>query len=64
MSINVIKMGDLSRLKKTEEFSCKECGCVFTADREDYSYQFSQRESTGWLETKCPCCDNFVTKKC
>ena len=44
MSIKIIQNGDLHRLKQTIEFTCKACGCVFEADKEDYTYQYSQRE--------------------
>ena len=61
MSIKIIQPGDLDKLKHTIEFTCKTCGCVFEADKEDYTYQYSQREGCGWYEIKCPCCDKLVT---
>lgn len=63
MAIKIIQNGDLNRLYRTIEFTCNACGCVFEADKEDYTYQYSQREDYGWYEIKCPCCDKWVTKK-
>ena len=63
MAINIIKPGDLSLLKETKAFSCKKCGCEFLADREDYKFQYSQREGISWYEIKCPTCGANVTKR-
>ena len=62
MAIKIIKQGDLNLLKRTLRFECKACGCVFDADKEDYVFQFSQRENENWYETKCPCCGKTVTR--
>lgn len=57
--MEIIKQGDLSRLKNTKRFQCTYCGCQFLADSNEY-------ESCGmWrnLQTygcKCPCCDSRV----
>lgn len=63
MAIKIIQNGDLNRLNHTIEFTCKHCRCVFEADQEDYTFQYSQREDCRWYEIKCPCCDEWVTKK-
>lgn len=62
MTVRIIRNGDLNKVKQTLKFECKACGCVFEADREDYKFEFSQRENTSWYEIKCPYCDNWCIK--
>lgn len=62
MVMKIIKNGDLNKIRRTIRFTCKHCGCEFEADKEDYEYQFSQRENYGWYETRCPYCTNRVSK--
>ena len=50
MTIKIIKNGDLSKMRKTIRFTCKTFGCEFEADKEDYEYQFSQRENYDWYK--------------
>lgn len=61
--IEIIEQGDLNRLKGTLRFACKACGCLFNADREDYTWEYSPREDCGWWSIKCPCCKQYVTRK-
>ena len=34
--MKIIKNGDMQKLKMTKHFSCKKCGCVFEADKDEY----------------------------
>ena len=34
--MKIIKEGDLNKLKKIKRFECKECGCIFEADKNEY----------------------------
>lgn len=44
-------------------FRCENCGCKFEAYKDEYKWQYSQRENTSWYEVRCPCCDQLVTKE-
>lgn len=61
MAIKILKKGNLNRFNKKLTFSCKDCGCIFTACNTDYKIQYSQREGEGWYEITCPYCKNWVT---
>ena len=57
--MEIIKQGDLSRLKKNKHFECKDCGCEFYADNTEYVYGGMQYNISYW-ECKCPCCKRVV----
>lgn len=64
MAVKIIKDGELSLLKETIEFKCDKCGCVFTADKDDYMYRSDQSEGISWYQISCPYCSNWVIKDC
>lgn len=49
----IIKPGDSSKAEGEFYFECKECGCVWTADRGDSGLKISP-----------PCCEFFAYMKC
>ena len=64
MAVKIIKKGDLGLLRETIEFNCDKCGCIFTADKDDYKYKSDQIEEISWYQIKCPYCSNWVFKDC
>lgn len=53
--MEIIKQGDLSRLKNTKRFQCSYCGCQFLADKSEYDYGGVWRNLQTYA-CKCPCC--------
>lgn len=51
----IVKRGTLPH--KYREFECKNCGCVFIADKIKNEYSFSY---TGKFIADCPCCKKMV----
>lgn len=62
--MRIIKDGVIK--PKTIVFECDECGCIFEAEKDEYSYS-SQMEvmhdGLGGNKCKCPCCNNMVYTK-
>jgi len=56
--MKIIKNGDMQKLKMTKHFSCKKCGCVFEADKDEYK-SGSQYNETYYF-CKCPFCSETV----
>ena len=56
--MKIIKEGDLKKLKKIKRFECKECGCIFEAEKDEYKWD-SQYNVTYYYCT-CPCCNQTV----
>jgi hypothetical protein len=61
--MQIIKKGDLDRLKNSIRFNCKKCGCVFIADNDEYQKHFDQYQGN-WIEIHCPCCNNRIIYDC
>lgn len=57
--MEIIKPGDLSRLKQTKTFKCCRCGCEFLADKSEYRYGGTQY-NTIYYVCNCPTCNNQV----
>ena len=58
--MEIIQKGDTKRLLKIKRFTCKECGCVFEANKTEYKYGSQYNE--GYYYCNCPCCGNKVYK--
>ena len=62
--MEIIKPGDLSKLKKIKQFECGKCGCIFTADKSEYEVKCQCHSEDSFLEEcyvcKCPTCDSQV----
>lgn len=50
----VIKEGNKDRLEKRRYFKCPICGCLYSATKDEYNYDFDQREGEEWYSCKCP----------
>lgn len=57
--MKIIVNGDLDRTKRTIRFTCKSCGCVWEANKDEYTYHCDQRDGE-FSYMKCPCCGNVV----
>lgn len=57
--MKIIKDGDLNRLKETKQFNCGACGCVFEADKGEYTAE-EQYNAVDYL-CECPCCGKQAT---
>lgn len=56
MAIKILVEG--KKPDTTVTFTCKNCGCVFTATDEDYRTLFySINTNRSIISTNCPCCD-------
>jgi len=56
--MTIIVEGDLNRLNKVKRFSCRECGCVFDADKTEYTAESQYNET--YYKCTCPTCGNTV----
>lgn len=58
--MKIIQDGNLDKLKEIVRFTCKRCGCVFEAEKNEY------KTSTQYNETyyicKCPFCHNQCSR--
>lgn len=52
--MEIIRKGDLRRLKHIKRFYCRDCGCVFDADNTEYQYDNQYNEEYWYC--KCPTC--------
>lgn len=56
--MKIIKDGDQNKaakkLKQTKRFECSVCGCVFEADKGEYTPCMNQFDYSAHAE--CPCC--------
>ena len=58
--MDIIKKGDLDRLRKPYQFECKRCGCVFKAYIGEYEVKSQYNET--YLTCKCPTCGGSCYK--
>ena len=56
--MKIIKEGDVSKTLRIKRFECKECGCIFEADKNEYETSSDYRETVYRIE--CPTCGNRV----
>lgn len=47
--------------KMTRRFTCRHCGCTFTADKDDYDTYFLPLSGYEYF-CKCPCCGYGTSK--
>lgn len=57
--MEIIKQGDLSRLKKIKHFKCTACGCEFLASENEYLYEIFGLNKD-FCVCNCPCCNRTV----
>ena len=56
--MEIIKPGDLDKLKQIKRFECRKCGCIFTADNTEY--EIDDQYSQEYYSCDCPTCGNQV----
>lgn len=59
--MKILKQG--VRPTYSKEFTCKRCGCVFSAERNEYcasSQMEMMHDNLGSYKCKCPCCGDMV----
>lgn len=56
--MKIIKEGDLNKLKKIKRFECKECGCIFEAEKNEYKHGSQYNDTYYYCE--CPFCHQIV----
>lgn len=57
--MEIIKQGNLELTKKIKTFECTNCGCIFKADKDEYSYAGAQY-NTAYYKCQCPTCSYTV----
>lgn len=57
--MNIISEGDPKKLKRLRRFNCKDCGCVFKADKDEYKANMQYNQT--YYMCDCPCCGKSVT---
>ena len=60
--MQILKQGNIEKLRKPKDFSCKKYGCVFMADNTEYkmSDYWSNAHDGIEAECKCPTCGEMV----
>lgn len=65
--MNIVQMGDSERARRhkfgTKRFTCEICGCVWEANKDEYKYQYDQRENIAWYSCRCPFCQVLVQEE-
>ena len=56
--MEIIKPGNLNKLKQIMCFECRKCGCIFTADNTEY--EIDDQYNQEYYACKCPTCGNQV----
>ena len=56
----IIKQGDPSKAKGEFYFECRECGCVWRADRGDSGLEISPPFVEMYAYMDCPCCGKMT----
>lgn len=56
--MEIIKQGDTQKLKRIKRFICSNCGCIFDADKNEYSIGTQYNET--YYFCKCPFCSETV----
>lgn len=57
--MEIIQHGNPELARKTKQFTCNSCGCVFRADAQEYEYAGMQYNISYWRH-KCPTCGLWV----
>lgn len=59
--MKIIKEGDANLLKEPITFTCDRCGCVFIADKTEYTVENSHSRGE-YCYCKCPYCSCGTVK--
>lgn len=57
----ILKHGDPDRLRKPKNFTCDACGCVFVAERQEYTTRQVDYDGSTIYEAVCPECYSKAT---
>ena len=61
--LNIIINGSVEEIerhqKQTKDFSCKNCGCIWEADREDYKIEHGLKDRI-YIGMPCPFCGKYT----
>ena len=57
--MKIIKAGNETRMQAIRRFTCHHCGCIFEADRSEYSTQHDYRNGVYHVHP-CPTCGRDV----
>ena len=62
--MKIIKRGDPDKAKGAVQFECDRCGCIFKAEKGEWSYapSIAQQRGEATYVCKCPCCGKAVWK--
>ena len=55
--MKIIVEGNRDRIRRIIRFTCSACGCVWEADKSEYTYSYDQRDGE-YSNMRCPCCGN------
>ena len=56
--MKIIKTGKPPKRGNPKVFSCKKCGCIFEASKDEYSSGTQYNET--YYYCKCPCCKDYA----
>ena len=57
--MKILKAGDINRIDNIRHFECKDCGCVFEADKSEY-HQHTDFRNSHYYVIQCPTCGKHV----
>lgn len=55
----IIKKGDIQKMKKIVRFECRNCGCIFEAEKGEYKIDSQYNDE--YYSCECPFCHKQVT---
>lgn len=56
--MNILRKGDINKINRIKRFNCKNCGCLFEANKDEYRVGSQYNEE--YYYCKCPFCHEFV----
>lgn len=54
----ILKHGDTERLRKPRNFKCDACGCIFVAEKQEYTTRQVDYDGSATYEAVCPECQS------
>ena len=58
--MRILKNGDQAAGRPVVRFGCKKCGCLYEAERHEYTIE-NDRKQGYCYRARCPCCGEFAT---
>lgn len=59
--MTILKHGDPERLRKPRNFKCDACGCIFVAEKHEYTTKQIDYDGSTTYEAVCPDCHSKAT---